>query len=64
MPIYDFECSNCRTITEKLVKVGVDYIDCPNCNAQATRKLASTGISFRLTGDGWYKPSASDGTTN
>lgn len=57
MPLYDFKCTNCRKVTEKLVKSDVTNVECPNCGSSATRQLAAPG-GFNLQGDGFYKPSA------
>ena len=56
MPLYDFRCTECRTVTEKIVKSDVTIIECPNCNSIARRQLAAPG-GFSLQGDGFYKPS-------
>jgi putative FmdB family regulatory protein len=50
MPLYEFECPN-GTITEKLVKVGTQKIECPKCHKKA-RKIISS-CSFILKGGGW-----------
>jgi putative FmdB family regulatory protein len=50
MPLYEFECPN-GTITEKLVKMGTQKIECPKCHKKAT-KIIST-CSFILKGGGW-----------
>jgi len=65
MPIYEFKCQNCGTITEKWQKIEDPYpTDCPVCNKGKLDKIMST-TGFALKGGGWYatdfkdKPSSS-----
>jgi len=51
MPVYEFECSK-KTITERLVPVGTEFISCPCCRKKA-KKIISR-FSFELKGGGWY----------
>lgn len=37
MPMYDFECPSCRTISEETVPSGVSTIDCPYCGETAEK---------------------------
>ena len=41
MPIYEFECSACNQIFERLMKVGEDNEDltCPGCGAVNPKKV-------------------------
>ncbi|MCX5856120.1 MAG: zinc ribbon domain-containing protein [Deltaproteobacteria bacterium] len=41
MPIYEFECSACSHIFERLMKVGESYdnLPCPECSAEKPKKL-------------------------
>jgi len=52
MPVYEFECSSCGTVTEQLTKMGTEEILCPNCRKKA-RKIISK-CTFELKGGGWY----------
>ena len=55
MPIYEYECSNCRYKIEVLQKVSDDRLaECPACQQQELKKLISA-VSFRLKGGGWYE---------
>lgn len=55
MPIYDFKCTKCETITEKLVKLNTDDIPCPKCEGKAERTVQQgTASHFILKGTGWY----------
>jgi putative FmdB family regulatory protein len=53
MPIYEYNCQDCKQIFEEWQK---DYeerdIPCPVCGGKATRLISST--SFVLKGGGWY----------
>ncbi len=55
MPIYDFECHHCNTITEEHTKMDIYHIRCPNpeCNNSAER-IMSAG-HFQLKGNCWGK---------
>lgn len=41
MPIYEFECSSCKHVFERLMKVGEDRegVTCPKCGAMNPKKL-------------------------
>lgn len=51
MPVYEFECPD-GTITERLVKIGTESIECPDCGQKAKKILSQ--CSFALKGGGWY----------
>lgn len=63
MPIYEYNCRDCKQIFEDWQK---DYeereLPCPVCGGPATRLISST--SFVLKGGGWYSSgySASGGS--
>ena len=53
MPIYEYECSKCRQITEALQKFSDPPLeDCPHCRGRLKRMLSLS--SFHLKGNGWY----------
>ena len=53
MPIYEYQCNNCRQVTEVLQKFSDPPLsDCPQCNGRL-QKLMSLN-SFHLKGSGWY----------
>jgi putative FmdB family regulatory protein len=51
MPVYEFECPE-GTVTERLVKMGTQSIQCPRC-LQRAQKIMSR-CTFELKGGGWY----------
>ena len=53
MPIYEYECSKCRQITEALQKFSDPPLeDCPHCRGRLKRMMSLS--SFHLKGNGWY----------
>ena len=49
MPLYDFACSRCQTVTEqwhRMTKLP-DHIDCPDCGARADRQISTPNFSTR-----------------
>lgn len=55
MPIYEFECSACKAVFDRLQKLSdPDPVDCPECG-QPRVKRRLTAPAFRLAGSGWYE---------
>lgn len=55
MPIYEYECTNCKFIFEKIQKISEPPItNCPKCAEDSVKKLISA-TQFRLKGSGWYE---------
>lgn len=55
MPIYEYECNNCKLIFEQIQKISDPPItNCPDCHKNSVKKLIST-TQFRLKGSGWYE---------
>lgn len=55
MPIYEFECTACDAVFERLQKLSdPDPVDCPECG-QTRVKRRLTAPAFRLAGSGWYE---------
>ena len=55
MPIYEFECTACAAVFERLQKLSdADPANCPECG-KASVKRRLTAPSFRLAGSGWYE---------
>jgi len=44
MPLYEFECRNCQTVFEELVRSGNtgEGVSCPSCGGQEVGKKMST----------------------
>ena len=55
-PIYEWKCTICEHVTEKLQKIDDSpLLTCPMCGQERLVKVISAGI-FNLTGQGFYKP--------
>ncbi len=55
MPIYEFECTACGDIFERLQKLSdADPTDCPVCGKPKVKRRLSAP-AFRLAGSGWYE---------
>ena len=53
MPIYEYQCTRCRQVTEALQNFSDPSLtECPHCNGRL-KKLMSLN-SFHLKGSGWY----------
>jgi putative FmdB family regulatory protein len=56
MPIYEYICNSCKTITEFLQKSSEQTPQkCINCNKKNTLIKIISPTSFLLKGGGWYK---------
>ena len=55
MPIYEYECSQCRYYLEVIQKLSDARLKkCPSCGKNTLTKLISAPV-FRLKGSGWYE---------
>lgn len=53
MPIYEYECTKCKTHVEILQKITDNPLTkCPKCKGRLEKQWSST--SFQLKGSGWY----------
>ena len=53
MPIYEYKCSECDHVFEKMQSFSASSTDeCPKCGAKANRIISLS--SFVLKGTGWY----------
>ena len=53
MPLYEYECQQCRRHTEKIQKFSDPEItDCPHCGGKLARVITAPAIAFK--GGGWY----------
>jgi len=67
MPLYEYECTECKRHTENIQKFSDPEItQCPHCGGLLERVISAPAISFK--GGGWYadgygnaKPSAAKG---
>ena len=51
MPVYEFKCPE-GTVTERLVRMDTEEIECPKCHQKATKIMSQ--CTFKLKGGGWY----------
>lgn len=57
MPLYEFECNNCKTKIEKLMKFSDPKpIHCEVCNTDNLKQVVSQNTGFLLKGAGWERP--------
>jgi putative FmdB family regulatory protein len=55
MPIYEFECTACGHVFDRLQKISdPDPALCPECGKNKVRRRV-TAPAFRLSGSGWYE---------
>lgn len=53
MPVYEYECKDCREIFEVQQKMAdAPLTDCPSCEGTLKKLISSS--SFQLKGGGWY----------
>jgi putative FmdB family regulatory protein len=61
MPIHDIQCSECNHIWEEILFKSSDEIPpCPKCGGEGDKKISTSGVSFRLYGEGFYKRTHKD----
>lgn len=54
MPLYEYECKQCKKHTEKIQKFSDREItECPHCGGLLERVVSAAAISFK--GGGWFK---------
>ncbi len=54
MPLYEYECQQCRRRTEKIQKFSdPELTSCPYCGGALERTLNAPAVHF--SGGGWYK---------
>jgi len=68
MPLYEYKCSACGNLFEKIVKFSDPPLEtCPKCGGKVEKLLSSPAIQFK--GSGWYindyaKKSSKDGSSS
>lgn len=56
MPIYDYECKDCHSLTEAIHKSSEEVVvECDKCGSENTHRILSP-CGWELKGDGWYSP--------
>jgi putative FmdB family regulatory protein len=61
MPIYEFKCDSCGTVTERLQKMDdAPLKKCPKCGGKVEKIFSRS--SFQLKGSGWYVTDYGKGT--
>jgi putative FmdB family regulatory protein len=54
MPLYEYECKQCKKHTEKIQKFSdAEITECPHCGGLLERVVSAAAISFK--GGGWFK---------
>jgi len=63
MPLYEYKCSKCEYIIEKLQKINSVYKEkCCKCNLFMDRIISRT--HFKLKGKGWYETDLKNKTSS
>ena len=63
MPIYEYECSKCRKVTEIIQKFSDSPIqECPECGGSVEKLISRS--SFHLKGSGWYASDYKSGSNS
>ena len=53
MPLYEYECRNCRQRSERIEKLSGPHLKvCPKCKGPVERVLSAPAIQFKCSG--WY----------
>jgi putative FmdB family regulatory protein len=53
MPIYEYECQQCRKVTEAMQRFSdTPLTACPACSGELKKLISHS--SFHLKGSGWY----------
>ena len=53
MPLYEYQCKNCHTLTERIQKFSDPPLtECPHCAGEMEQLLSAPAVQFK--GAGWY----------
>jgi putative FmdB family regulatory protein len=53
MPVYEYECQQCKQVTEAMQKFSdAPLTQCPRCTGQLRKMISQS--AFHLKGSGWY----------
>ena len=57
MPVYDFECEECKGISEHIMSVTLSgcYVDCPYCNGMAYKIISASGAFCSNEDAAWIR---------
>jgi putative FmdB family regulatory protein len=56
MPVYEYECEECKHLWEENQKMNDPKITiCPKCKKESAKRLISGGTGFILVGGCWSK---------
>lgn len=60
MPLYEYQCTACRKLTEKRQKFSdPELTECPHCGGRLERTITAPAVQFK--GGGWYADLYSSG---
>lgn len=48
MPIYDYRCRACGSVSEVLIRRSSDGVSCPQCGSQDVERLVSASYTIRM----------------
>lgn len=53
MPLYEYQCKKCHTLTERIQKFSDPPLaTCPHCGGELEQLLSAPAVQFK--GSGWY----------
>ena len=53
MPLYEYQCKKCHSLTERIQKFSDPPLDtCPHCGGEVEQLLSAPAVQFK--GSGWY----------
>ncbi len=52
MPIYEYQCKDCKYIFERMQRITDLPPKCPECGGEVSQLLSAPAIQFK--GSGWY----------
>ncbi len=68
MPLYEYQCKKCHSLTERIQKFSDEPLTvCPHCGGELEQLLSAPSVRFK--GSGWYvtdyaKKSSGSGTSS
>ena len=53
MPLYEYQCKKCHSLTERIQKFSDPPLEtCPHCGGEMEQLLSAPAVQFK--GSGWY----------